>query len=312
MPSPIGHSTGLNYGVRPAVYLGLPLVLQDRWSAAEALDLVTRLDCSYTLAATTFLSDLVDEAARTGADVSSLHHFGSGGAPVPPALVETARGVGIEVLRLYGSTELLCATWNTPDSAWEKKVSTDGRALDGVEIEVRSEDGEPVCNEPGEIFGRSPNACVGFFDDPERTRATFLPDGWVKSGDVGVLDEDGYLAIVGRKKEIIIRGGLNIAPRELEELILQLPQVAATAVVGLPHDRLGEIVCACVVLHEGASLTLNELVARLREHRLATFKLPQAFACIDALPMTSTGKIRKHELVAAITSGAVTAETLDE
>ena len=107
-----------------------------------------------------------------------------------------------------------------------------------------------VRNEPGEIYVRSPNACVGFFDDPERTSATFLPDGWIRSGDIGVLDDDGYLTIVGRKKEIIIRGGLNIAPREIEELILDFPQVAATAVVGLPHDRLGEIVCACVVLRE--------------------------------------------------------------
>ena len=311
MPSPIGHSTGLNYGVRPALYFGLPLVLQDRWTAAEAVELVTRFKCTYTLAATTFLNDLVEEAARTAADVSSLHRFGSGGAPVPPALVEAAHDAGIQVLRLYGSTELLCATWNRPDSAWDKKCSTDGRALDGVEIEVRSDEGRSVRNESGEIFGRSPNACVGFFNDPERTSATFLPDGWVKTGDIGVLDDEGYLAIVGRKKEIIIRGGLNIAPRELEELILRLPQVVAAAVVGLPHDRLGEIVCACVVLHDGAALTLEELVASLREHRLATFKLPQALARIDALPMTSTGKVRKHELVDAIARGSVATETLD-
>ena len=309
MPSPIGHSTGLNYGVRPAVYLGLPLVLQDRWSAEEAARLVERFGCSYTLAATTFLSDLVEYAAASGCDVSSLRHFGSGGAPVPPPLVEAAAAVGIDVLRLYGSTELLCATWNRPESPAEKKAMTDGRSLDGVEIDVR-DDGRSVRGEPGEIFGRSPNACVGFFADPARTSATFDAEGWVRTGDVGVLDDEGYLTIVGRKKEIIIRGGLNIAPRELEELILALPGVAATAVVGLPHDRLGEVVCACVVAEAGVEVRLEDVVAGLRAQNIATYKLPQAFVCVQALPTTSTGKIRKHELVAAIADGSLAVESV--
>ena len=310
MPSPIGHSTGLNYGVRPAVYYGLPLVLQDRWSADEAVRLVSRFRCSYTLAATTFLADIVEYASRNDVDASSLRHFGSGGAPVPPPLVEAARATGIQVLRLYGSTELLCATWNRPESPLEKQIWTDGRALDGVEIEVRGDDGEPACNVPGEIFGRSPNACVGFFADPERTTASFDPDGWVRTGDIGVIDDDGYLTIVGRKKEIIIRGGINIAPRELEEMIVELPGVAGVAVVGLPHARLGEIVCACVVLHGTATLSLDDLTAGLRAQGVATFKLPQALARIDALPMTSTGKIRKHELVAGIDHGSIAVETV--
>jgi len=308
MPSPIGHSTGLNYGVRPAVYFGVPLVLQDRWSAADAARLIARFRCSHTLAATTFLADLVEHAASDDLDVSSLRYFGSGGAPVPPALVEAARAAGIGVLRLYGSTELLCATWNRPDSPPEKQVWTDGRALDGVEIEVRTAEGESVRDAPGEIFGRSPNACVGFFGDPERTRASFAPDGWIRTGDIGVLDGDGYLTIVGRMKEIIIRGGLNIAPREIEEMMVDVPEVESVAVVGLPHDRLGEVVCACVVPRDGVALSLEDLVLRLRARGVATFKLPQVLARVDALPMTSTGKVRKHELVAAIAAGTVPVE----
>jgi acyl-CoA synthetase (AMP-forming)/AMP-acid ligase II len=310
MPSPIGHSTGLNYGVRPAVYFGLPLVLQDRWSAEEAARLAERFGCSYTLAATTFLSDLVTYAAAGGCDISSLRHFGSGGAPVPPPLVEAATAVGIDVLRLYGSTELLCATWNRPESPAAKKVLTDGCPLDGVEIDVRDDDGNSLRGEPGEIFGRSPNACVGFFADPTRTLATFDAEGWVRTGDIGILDDDGYLTIVGRKKEIIIRGGLNIAPRELEELILTLPGVTAAAVVGLPHDRLGEVVCACVVAEAGVEVRLDDVVAGLRAQNIATYKLPQALVCIDALPTTSTGKIRKHELVAAIADGSLVVESV--
>ena len=116
MPSPLGHSTGFNYGLRFALYHGLPLVLQDRWDPAVAVDLVRRERCSYTLAATTFLRELVEESARRGDRVDSLRCFGCGGAPVPPALVEEAEAHGVQVLRLYGSTEVLVATWNRPDA----------------------------------------------------------------------------------------------------------------------------------------------------------------------------------------------------
>ncbi|HEX4518301.1 MAG TPA: AMP-binding protein [Gaiellaceae bacterium] len=300
MPSPIGHSTGLNFGVRVALYHGLLLVLQDRWSKSDAARLVEEWRCSYTLAATTFLSDLVDEAASCGRDLSSMRLFGSGGAPVPEQLVRAGEERGIGALRLYGSTELLIGTWNRAESPPAKRVATDGIAFPNVEIDVRNEDGESVRNEPGEIFGRSPGACVGFFADPERTSATFSPDGWIRSGDLGLLDDDGYLTIVGRRKEIIIRGGLNIAPREIEDLILREPEVAAVAVVGLADERLGEITCACIVLREGCELHLPELVARLEAAGLATYKLPQALAFLDALPATPTGKIKKHEIVAAL------------
>jgi acyl-CoA synthetase (AMP-forming)/AMP-acid ligase II len=310
MPSPIGHSTGLNFGVRVALYHGLPLVLQDRWSGSEAARLIEEQRCSYTLAAPTFLNDLVSAAKSERRDVASMRLFGSGGAPVPGPLVVEAAEAGITALRLYGSTELLTATWNRPESPLEKRVATDGPPMPTVELDVRDDDGRSVRNEPGEIFGRGPGSCVGFYADPERTAATFSPDGWIRSGDLGVLDDDGYLTIVGRKKEIIIRGGLNIAPREIEDLIRESPEVAAVAVVGLAHDRLGEVTCACVVLHDGASLHLAELTERLRGAGLATFKLPQALVRVEALPMTSTGKIRKHELVASLDLSALETTTV--
>lgn len=299
MPSPIGHSTGLNYGVRIALYHGLPLVLQDRWDPTEAARLVERHRCSYTVAATTFLSDLVEEGRRTGADLSSLRLFSSGGAPVPARIVEAAESLGITVLRLYGSTEVLVATWNRPTSPRPQRIATDGPALDHVEVEVRDEAGRPVVGEEGEIFVRGPNTSVGFFDDPERTAATFGAGGWVRSGDLGVIDRAGYLQIVGRKKEIIIRGGMNIAPREVEDLLRELPAVAAVAVVGLPDERLGEIACACVVAR-AEGVTLEAIVEHLGRQGLARYKLPQRLVLVDGLPTTSTGKVRKFELVEAI------------
>ena len=299
MPSPIGHSTGLNYGVRIALTFGLPLVLQDRWNAGEAARLVEQHRCTYTVAATTFLADLVDAARRSGADLSSLRLFSSGGAPVPAELVEAAEGLGMTVLRLYGSTEVLVATWNTPASPRPLRLATDGPPLDHVEVEVRDDEGRPLVGDPGEIFVRGPNTSVGFYADPERTAATFGSDGWVRSGDLGVLDEAGHLTIVGRRKEIIIRGGMNIAPREIEDVIRTMPEVAAVAVVGLPDARLGEIACACVV-PAAAPVTLEAVTAHLRAQGMAIFKLPQRLVTVAELPTTSTGKVRKFELVQAI------------
>jgi acyl-CoA synthetase (AMP-forming)/AMP-acid ligase II len=299
MPSPIGHSTGFNYGVRFALYHGLKLVLQDLWDPELACQLIEHDRCSYTLAATTFLSDLIGRADRN--DLSSLLYFGCGGAPVPSDLVRAARGKGINVLRLYGSTEVLVGTWNQPGSSTEHKDNTDGVAIAQVAVETRTEDGSTCApGERGEIYVRGPNTCVGFFEDQERTLATFSPDGWVRSGDLAEIDADGYLTVVGRKKEIIIRGGMNITPREIEELLVEHPHVDAAAVIALPHERLGEIVCACLVSSQPEAIDSASIIGWLRARGLAPYKLPERIEVVEALPYTASGKVKKHELLAAI------------
>jgi acyl-CoA synthetase (AMP-forming)/AMP-acid ligase II len=297
MPSPVGHSTGFNYGLRMALYMGLKLVLQDQWNPSVACDLITAEGCSYTLAATTFLKDLVEEANRRSVRLDSMQRFGCGGAPVPPELVDAATECGVRVLRLYGSTEVLVGTWNRPDDPIQNRRDTDGRPMSHVEVELRDEEGRTVSRgSPGEIYTRGPNTCVGYYRDPVRTTATFQ-DGWVRSGDVAVMDNAGCVTIVGRKKEIIIRGGLNIAPREIEDLIGRFPEVSRTAVVGLPDDRLGERACACVVLRDGAELAFGTLVDRLRRIGLADYKLPERLEILPELPATASGKVRKHEII---------------
>src|SRR5262249_32789447 len=145
-------------------YHGLPLVLQDRWQPDVAVDLIAAEGCSYTLSATTFLQDLVNEAARRNAAIPSMRLFGCGGSPGPAQLVEDAGRVGVRVLRLYGSTEVLVATWNRPESPIGKRSGTDGIAMTGVEVEVRDEHGLPCApGESGEIFTRGPDTSVGFF-----------------------------------------------------------------------------------------------------------------------------------------------------
>jgi len=223
---------------------------------------------------------------------------------VPPELVRRAAACGIGVLRLYGSTEVLVATWNRPGGPSDKAIETDGPALSDIEVEVRDEQGAARApGVAGEIHVRGPNTCVGFYRDPARTAATFTPDGWVRSGDLATVDTDGYLTVVGRKKEIIIRGGLNITPREIEDLLLDFPEVERVAVVGLPDERLGERVCACVVLVPDAELEFATMVERLRAVGLATYKLPERLERLESLPLTASGKIQKFEIVNRIVAG---------
>jgi cyclohexanecarboxylate-CoA ligase len=297
MPAPIGHSTGFNHGLRLAAYHGLPLVLQDHWDPVAGARLVEAHRLTHTVLSTTFLRDLTRAAGAGAGDVSSLRLFGCGGAPIPPEAVTEAAEVGINVLRVYGATEVLVATWSRPTSPLEKRIHTEGPPMPGVEIEARDEEGRAVVDEDGELYVRSPSACVGFFADDARTRATITPDGWVRTGDLVRVDRDGYMAIVGRRKEIIIRGGLNIAPAEIESLVMRVPGVRMAAVIGVPDERLGEITCACVVLEPGATLDLDRLVAHLKVLGLATFKLPQRLEIVDEMPTTATGKIRKHVLL---------------
>lgn len=301
MPSPVGHSTGFNYGIRAALYHGATLVLQDRWEAAAAATLIEKYDCNYTLAATTFLDDLVGHCEKAAISLPSLTHFGCGGAPVPGPLVARAEHVGICVLRLYGSTEVLCATWNRPDSPAGKRANTDGYALRHTDIEVRDDEGKTLATPAeGELHVRGPNTSVGLAYDPERTAATYLADGWVRSGDLVRIDADGYLTVIGRKKEIIIRGGVNIAPREIEDMLSEFPEVRQVAVVALPDERLGERGCACVVPNPDLTLDFDTMVARLREAGLATYKLPERLVLLEELPVTASGKVQKHEILRRI------------
>jgi len=300
MPAPIGHSTGFNHGLRLAIFHGLPLILQDRWDPVEATRLIEREACTHTLLSTTFLRDLTEVAGHGEHDVSSLRLFACGGAPIPPQLVDAAQMTGIGCLRLYGATEFLIASCNRPGAPSDKLSATEGVPFDAVELEVRDAEGRALVGEAGEVFVRSPSGSVGFFDDPVRTHEVFAPDGWIRSGDLGVVDEDGYFTVVGRQKEIIIRGGMNITPREVEDVIAQISDVRAAVVVGLPDARLGEILCACIVPQPNAEITLEGVVSELKKAGVATFKLPQRLELMDELPMTAVGKIRRHLLVSRI------------
>jgi cyclohexanecarboxylate-CoA ligase len=303
VPSPIGHSTGLNFGVREALYLGATAVLQDVWNGSAAAEMVARERCTYTLAAVTFLRDLMDAARAQNRDVSSMRAFACGGAPVPPFMVDEAQAMGVGVLRLYGSTEGLVMTCHRPDAPLDHRRRTDGPPLPGVEMATIDEAGQLQGDGVrGEIVTRGPQVCAGRLVDGEYVSPLIDAAGWMRTEDVGVVDAFGELEVVGRMKEIIIRGGMNISSREIEEAILAINRVADAAVVGIADPRLGEHACAFVVLRPGeATMTLSELTDALRAAGLAIFKLPEQIECIDDMPRTPTGKVQKfrlHELLA--------------
>ena len=305
VPSPVGHSTGLNFGVRLGLTLGCTVALQDVWNPEDGLELIESARCSYTLAAPTFLRGIVDLLRAEGKSHPFMRAFACGGAPVPPALVDEADGVGMKVLRLYGSTEALVMTCHRPDAPLAERRASDGPPLPGVGIRVVTEAGdEEERGAAGEIEVRGPSVCVGLLVDGGLRSLTGESDGWARTEDVGVLEEDGNLRIVDRKKEIIIRGGMNISASEVEHALLGVDGVTDAAVIGMADERLGEQCCACVVVDASASEEqLAGIVQQAAGSGLATYKLPEQVYAVAELPRTATGKVQKHVLRQAVEEG---------
>jgi acyl-CoA synthetase (AMP-forming)/AMP-acid ligase II len=212
--------------------------------------------------------------------------------------------LGISAIRSYGSTEHPSTTGSRHDEPEAKRHYTDGRPLLGVEVRLVDEDGRAVpTGERGEILSRGPDCCMGY-TAPSLTGANFDADGWFATGDIGVLDEDGFLAIVDRKKDIIIRGGENISALEIEEVLMRIPGVAEAAVVAAPDERLGEHGCAFIRLVEGsAPLDLAGMRTELQGAGLARQKWPEELHLVGELPRTPSGKVKKFVLRDQLRSG---------
>lgn len=299
MPSPISHATGLQWGVRTAMYVGGTLVLQENWDATEALDLVRRTRATHTIGATAFIHDLRLVARGREADLSSLKYFVCAGAPIPEEIAAAVQNeLGFEFIRAYGMSEHFISTICHPTDPLDKRLVTDGRCLPGTEIAVFDEERRerlPTGTE-GELAIRGPGVSLGYLNEPAETSATWTEDGWQFSGDVAAIDDDGFVQLLGRKKDLIIRGGLNISAQEVESLLFLHPGVQDVALVGVPDPRLGEKICAVVVPPPGTSLTLSDLTSHLEGLGVSKTKLPEILELRDELPKTASGKIRKNVL----------------
>jgi acyl-CoA synthetase (AMP-forming)/AMP-acid ligase II len=301
--NPFFHAFGYKAGWLSAILRGaliLPVLSFDLDAVMAQIerDRVTMLP-----GAPTIYQSLLAHPARENYDLSSLRLAVTGAAPVPVELVNRMRQeLAFEVVvTAYGLTES-CGTVTIcrPDDPAETISSTSGKAMEGVEVRVVDAEGvELPRGEPGEIWVRGYNVMHGYLDDPEATAATITPEGWLKTGDVGVMDEQDYLRITDRIKDMFIVGGFNCYPAEIENQLCGHPAVGQAAVVGMADERLGEVACAFVVPRPDASVSEDELISWCRDN-MANYKVPRVLHLVDSLPVNASGKVLKTELRASL------------
>ena len=302
MASPLGHSVGAYHGARLALFTGACLVLQDCWNPEQALEMIEQFGCAFTAAATPFLKDLVNAGwSGPAPKLNSLKSFLCGGAPVPPVLMEQARKQfpNTFVTNLWGMTEGGLVT-SVPDSPREKIIATAGIGLPGLELQALDDASKELpVNREGELVMRGPGVFFGYAGQDDLYRSSLTPDGFFRTGDLARIDEQGYVQVTGRLKDLIVRGGVNIAPIPIEDVLSRHPAIESVAVIGFPDDRLGERICAVIQSGEHKP-ALQELLSFCREQGLTKRNCPEVIRFVRDMPRTAGGKIRKVDLRAVI------------
>jgi acyl-CoA synthetase (AMP-forming)/AMP-acid ligase II len=297
--NPFFHAFGYKAGIVACLATGATMLPLPQFDVAVVMQMTAAERISMIPGPPTIYQTILNHPERQTLDSSSLRLAVTGAASVPVSLVTRMREeLGFEtVVTAYGLTETCgFATMCRHDDEAETVATTSGRAMPGVEVQVVDEDGTEVPRgEPGEVVVRGYNVMREYFEDPQQTAEAIDVHGWLHTGDVGVMDERGYLRITDRKKDMFIVGGFNVYPAEVENAILEHPDVAQVAVVSAPDDRMGEIGVAFVVPRAGASIDPEALCAWCTP-RMANYKVPRRAVVVDALPVNASGKVLKFEL----------------
>ncbi|MGW6928838.1 FadD3 family acyl-CoA ligase [Lentzea sp. NPDC054927] len=285
--NPFFHTFGYKAGILACLLSGATIVPQPVFDVVETMRLIERERITVLPGPPTIFQSLLDHPERGSFDLSSLRLAVTGAAVVPVALIERMRAeLSLTVLTAYGLTEAVVATMCRPGDSPETVAHTCGAPMADFELRLGEQD---------EVLLRGPNVMLGYLDDPEATAAAIDADGWLHTGDVGRIDDRGYLSITDRLKDMYICGGFNVYPAEIEQALARLPGVAESAVVGVFDERLGEVGVAHIVTSPGLSLTSDEVIAFCRE-RLANYKVPRAVEFHPALPRNAMGKVLKTQL----------------
>ncbi|XP_026315818.1 acyl-CoA synthetase family member 2, mitochondrial [Hyposmocoma kahamanoa] len=299
LASVITTIAGLTYGA--TLVLGAPT-----YNVAANLNAIIAENCTALTGTPTMHLDLLSQSRRKGLKPNSLRVVLAGGAPCSPKLIKDIQyEFNVKsVLALYGLTESTASIFQSlPDDSINMVAETVGYIQDHVEVKVIDDNGVTVpFGEPGELVSRGYNNMICYWDEPQKTRDTIDKDGWLKTGDKFTISADGYGRIVGRLKDIIVRGGENIAPKEIEDLLITHPDIIESQVVGVPDERLGEELCAVVRVGEGAKITTRD-ISEFCSGKLARYKIPRLLKFIDEFPKTGSGKIQKFKIKNMIESG---------
>jgi fatty-acyl-CoA synthase len=300
---PIFHVGGLNIQTTPALHAGATVVLHARFDPQAAFDAIERERITLAVLVPAQLAAMMESPRWASADLSSLRMITTGSTIVPESFVRKVSARGVPLVQVYGSTETcpIAAYVRAGDAG--RKAGSAGLPALHCELRIVDEAGRDLpAGKDGEILVRGPNVTVGYWNDPGET-AQAIRDGWYHSGDVGHLDAEGYLTVVARKKDMIISGGENIYPAELENILAECPGIEEACVVGRPDARWGEAVVAAVVLRRGARMSEAEVMA-LFQGRIARYKHPREVRFMAQLPRSALGKIRKEDVRAAIARAA--------
>ena len=299
MPSPVTHVSGYANGLEAPLVLGTRTVLKESWNAAEAVALIERHDLIGTVAATPFLVELAQAARDSGKRLPVFRFFACGGAAVPGELIPAANAAfaNCRAFRVFGASEVPLVTFGWPRDE-RLAATTDGEIVDYTVRVVDADDRDVPDGEEGEILARGPGMMMGYADEVQ-TREAITPDGFFRTGDLGVRTPEGAITITGRKKDLIIRGGENISAKEIEDVLHTHPGVRVAAVVAMPHARLGVGVCAYSI-GRGDAPDADELMAHVAASGLARQKIPERFELVEDFPRTASGKVRKDQLRADI------------
>ena len=306
--SPLTHAIG-TIAMAQALVSGFELVLNDVPKGESALDRIVAAEATYVMGVPTHAIDILDEARRRGMGrIGKVSVFYMGGSAIPRETVRALLDMSITPQNVYGMTENGAHQYTAPDDDVETIIATCGRACAGYEVRIFDPDNVDVelpCGAIGEIGGRGACLMLGYFDDQAASEQSFNRDGWFMTGDLGTLDARGRLSIVGRKKDIIIRGGRNIHPARIEDIARSHPAVLKASAFPVADARLGEKVCIAVVLRPEMTLAAGELLSHLAASGLSKYDMPEYFVALDQLPLTASGKILKRSLIEQVADGVI-------